>query len=465
MSDDIRSTSGIGTMAREIVKGTCHHYDWVNIGASVQHPENGKRIDLSEEVDRWTSQEGSRVIVYPNSGYGDIEKVREIIKTERPDAIMLFTDPRYWEWLFIHEREIRSKIPIIYLNIWDSMPYPYYNHDYYNSCDLLLAISKQTENINRIVLGENAKDKIIKYCPHGIDESVFYPITDKESDDYKLLKEFKKNLFNGNEYDFVMMFNSRNIRRKSFPDLLLAWKLFLDRLSPEERNKVMMIAHTQPIDDNGTHLPKVIETIWGSEDPKIVMTGMYKLSPEQMNLLYNCSDIVSLISSNEGWGLSLTEGMMAGRPIISNTTGGMQDQMRFEDENGNWISFNEEFGSNHFGRYKKCGEWAFPIFPSNISLIGSVPTPYIYDDRADFRDVSNSIYEAYKLGRSKLRSMGKKARKWVTSDESGMSSKNMAKNVIEGIDELFETWKPRSNYDFIKFEKITPKQNKYIIYE
>ena len=42
------------------------------------------------------------------------------------------------------------------------------NH-YYESCDILLGISKQTENINRLVLlGDKAKDKIIAYVPHGI---------------------------------------------------------------------------------------------------------------------------------------------------------------------------------------------------------------------------------------------------------------------------------------------------------
>ncbi len=47
--------------------------------------------------------------------------------------------------------------------------------------------------------------------------------------------------------------------------------------------------------------------------------------------------------------------------------------MRFEDENGEWIKFNPDFCSNHFGTYKKCGEWAVPVFPSNSSLVGCFP--------------------------------------------------------------------------------------------
>ena len=49
LCDDIRMHSGIATMAREIVLGTAHKYNWVNVGAAISHPEKGKKIDLSEE--------------------------------------------------------------------------------------------------------------------------------------------------------------------------------------------------------------------------------------------------------------------------------------------------------------------------------------------------------------------------------------------------------------------------------
>jgi glycosyltransferase involved in cell wall biosynthesis len=375
---------------------------------------------------------------------------------------MLFTDPRYWEWLWIHEREIRSQVPILYLNIWDSLPYPIYNRGYYDSCDLLMAISKQTENINRVVLGEKAKNKVITYVPHGINEDVFFPI-DEKHEKWDELQQFKKQLFNGKEYEFTLMFNSRNIRRKSFPDTLLAWKMFVDGLPEDKKDKVAFIAHTQPVDENGTDLNAVIEMIWGKTPPNVFITGLNRFVPEQMNLLYNCSDAGILISSNEGWGLSLTEAMMCGKPIIANVTGGMQDQMRFEDENGEWIQFTEEFGSNHFGKYKKHGEWAFPVFPSNMSLIGSVPTPYIFDDRADFRDAADQIKVLYNLGKEERTNKGKAARKWVMSDEAMMTSKNMSINVINSINKTLETFTPRQSYDFIQIDELPAKQNKHII--
>jgi glycosyltransferase involved in cell wall biosynthesis len=463
MCDDIRFTSGIATMAREIVVGTSHHFNWVNIGGAINHPEKGTRLDLSADTNKNAGIEDSYIMLYPTDGYGSIELVRQLMDIEKPDAIMLFTDPRYWVWLFQHEREIRQQIPIIYLNIWDDLPYPLYNKPYYESCDTLFAISKQTENINRVVLGEQAKDKLIKYVPHGINEKQFYPL-DLTTDDFK---EFKKQVLGDVDFDFITFYNSRNLRRKSTSDLILAFKTFLDALPKQQADKCALILHTDAVDDNGTDLPRVIEMLMGDRQKNIFISNQ-KINTEQLNKYYNLADITALISSNEGWGLSLTESMMAGTPILANVTGGMQDQMRFEDEDGNWIKFTEQFGSNHLGKYKKAGKFAFPVFPRNISLIGSPPTPYIFDDRCDFRDVASQLLDAYALkmeDANEYNKLGEAAREWVTSDEAMMTAANMCVNVIDGIDETFSTWAPRTIFDLIKIEDYKPNYLKYPVAE
>jgi glycosyltransferase involved in cell wall biosynthesis len=170
------------------------------------------------------------------------------------------------------------------------------------------------------------------------------------------------------------------------------------------------------------------------------------------------SDVTCLISSNEGWGLSLTEAMMAGKMIIANVTGGMQDQMRFEDEEGKWIDFNDKFCSNHFGTYKKHGEWSVPVFPTNMSIVGSIPTPYIFDDRCDFRDIAKAIEEVYSLPIEDRFKKGLAAREWVLSDESMMSAKHMCDNVIETINQTMASFKPRKKFELIKTEKLAKKK-------
>ena len=46
LSDDLRMSSGVGTMSREIVMGTIDEYDWVQVGGAIKHPDNGKIIDM-----------------------------------------------------------------------------------------------------------------------------------------------------------------------------------------------------------------------------------------------------------------------------------------------------------------------------------------------------------------------------------------------------------------------------------
>jgi glycosyltransferase involved in cell wall biosynthesis len=452
LCDDIRMTSGISTMAREIVLGTAHHFNWTNIGGAINHPDQGKRFDLNADTNKHAGIDDANVILYPISGYGSPEMVRQMLDFEKPDVLMIFTDPRYWIWLFQIENEIRRKIPMVYLNIWDDYPAPMYNEAYYESCDGLMSISKQTFNINKLVLGDKAKDKVLSYVPHGINEKMFFPVDDKDK-----LDSIKKKLFGDKQYDFIMMFNSRNIRRKQVPDTMSAFKLFLDKLPKDKADKCALILHTQPVDEHGTDLYAVRDMLFTEEQCSQVYFSDLRIPTQDLNLMYNISDAAILLSSNEGWGLSLTEAMMCGKPIIANVTGGMQDQMRFKDENGKWINFDADFCSNHFGKYKQCGEWAIPVFPSNISIQGSVPTPYIYDDRADFRDAADAIMKVYEMGDEERKRRGKLAREWVTSDESMMSAENMSKNVIKHIDEVLANWKPRHKFELIKTESLKRK--------
>ena len=464
LCDDIRMTSGISTMAREIVIGTAHRFNWVNLGGAITHPDKGKRFDLNDDTNANAGITDASVFLYPVDGYGSPELIRQMLEIEKPDAIMFFTDPRYWIWLFQTEHELRKQLPMIYLNIWDDLPYPMYNKSYYESCDTLFAISKQTENLNRAVLGpEIAAEKVIKYVPHGINEKLFFPIT-TEQPEYLALQDFKKQIYGEKTYDFTLLYNARNIRRKCVPDLMLAWKIFVDELPKEKAEKCALVMHTQIVDDNGTDLQAVKDMMFGRDSRYNIIFDQNKYPSNIMNLLYNATDATALVSSNEGWGLSLTEAMMCGKPIIATVTGGMQDQMRFEDENGEWIKFTEEFGSNHRGKYKKHGKWAYPVFPSNLSLVGSVPTPYIFDDRAEPFDIADQIMALYKTKMETpevYNEQCKAAREWTTSDESMESARWMSKNVISAIDETFEKWTPRYQFEFIPVEPL--KQPKHFV--
>ena len=457
MCDDIRMTSGISTMAREIVIGTSHRFNWINVGGAIQHPDAGKRLDISQDTNNIMGIPDSSVYIYPINGYGSQELVRQLIEVEKPDAIMFFTDPRYWIWLFQMESEIRKKMPMIYLNIWDDLPAPLYNKPYYESCDTLMAISKQTHNINTLVLGDKIADKILKYVPHGINHKIYYPINEFMKDEYANVQKKREQLFGKDQPEFVVFYNARNIRRKSTSDLILAYSEFCNKIGKEKAKKCVLLLHTQVADENGTDLSVVRDLFCDPEYQKVVIHDS-RVPSNEINWLYNIADVTALISSNEGWGLSLTESMMAGKMIIANVTGGMQDQMRFEDEDGNWIEFNENFCSNHFGTYKKHGEWAVPVFPTNMSIVGSIPTPYIFDDRCDFRDVAKAIEEVYNLDTEDRNKKGNAGREWALSEEAKMSAEKMCENVLECIEQTLETFTPRKSFELIKIDKLPRKK-------
>lgn len=450
LCDDIRMHSGIATMAKEIVIGTAQHFNWVNLGAALKHPDEGKLFDLSEQINKETDLTDSSVKLIPSTGYGTPDKIRQLIALEKPDAIFIFTDPRYWTWLFEMEREVRAKMPIFWLNIWDDYPAPLYNKPYYNSVDVLMAISKQTKNINELVLGEYAKDKLIKYIPHGINENTFFPIK-KDHKQFNELQEFKKSMLKSDDIEFIVFFNSRNIRRKSIPDTILAYRLFCDKIGKEKAKKCAFILHTDPIDNNGTDLRAVKDAVCDPEYVKVLFSSK-KIPADHMNLLYNIADVSILLSSNEGWGLSLTESLSTGTMIIPNVTGGMQDQCRFEKD-GEWIDFDADFPSNHRGTVKDCGDWAIPVFPTNISLVGSVPTPYIFDDRCNPEDAADALVKVFNMSPEQRDENGMKGHEWIIGDEARMTARKMSQNIIEALDEGFKNFKPRSTFDFHKIEE------------
>lgn len=461
LGDDFRLPSGIGTICREIIMNTVHHYDWIQLGAALQHPEAGKGFDLSQQVAKETGVDDASVKLIPWSGYGDRNILFSIINQEQPDAIFHFTDPRYWTWLYAIEHELKTtyNIPLIYYSIWDDLPYPMWNAPFYGSCDLIMGISKQSDNIHREVLKQNGfgivdydvwppesdikwNDVITGFVPHGLNHNVFKPLSDTDTVYKKLLDQIKIK----NNVDFVVFWNNRNIRRKQPGDLILAFKTFVDTLPQENRQRVALLMHTQAVDENGTDL----RAIWKTLCPEYkILFSEQKLDAHDLNAMYNIVDVVVNIGSNEGWGLSSTESMLAGTPIINNVTGGLQDQCGFVDENENWIRFDGDFATNHAGKYKLHGVWAKPVFPSNRSLQGSPQTPYIFDDRAKYEDIAAAIAYWYNTPETLRNEMGVAGREWCL--KNGLTAQQMGNKMIDMIDYLFRSNKQaRPRYTFNK---------------
>jgi glycosyltransferase involved in cell wall biosynthesis len=450
LSDDLRMASGIANMSKQLVLGTVDKYDWVQLGAAIKHPEAGKIFDLNEDVRRQTGVADANVKIYPFDGYGNADVIRQLLMMEKPDAILHFTDPRYWIWLYEMEHEIRQSVPLFFYHIWDDLPDPKYNRDYYESCDWIGCISKQTYGITKRVWGwdkekhwTKPEDWQVSYVPHGIRSDIYKPVDVPE--------DFKKKIFGDKEYEFVLYWTNRNIRRKQPIDVMLAFNAFREALPEEKRDKVVLVMKTRPVEEHGTDLIKTAEHLM--PDANIIFVDE-KLKEEELNYLYNLADVTIMLSSNEGFGLGTAESVMAGTPIITTVTGGLQDQCGFrENGTGKLLTAEDylEIGSLH-DKHKKAGvvwgDWVKPIWPVR-STTGSVPTPYIFDDRVDFEDVAPLIMDWYKTPKEDRKSVGLKGRKHFMG-EGKLSREAMCEALVEGMEGAFENWKPKQKFKLIE---------------
>tara|TARA_B100000902_G_scaffold396418_1_gene457353 strand:- start:3478 stop:4923 length:1446 start_codon:yes stop_codon:yes gene_type:complete len=456
MSDDCRLKSGVGTVSKNLIVHMCDKYNWAQIGGAIKHPDEGKVIDMSDDLNKITGRTDNYCKIYPTAGYGNPDLLRRVMSIEKPDAIIHFTDPRFWEWLYDMEHEVRQNIPIMYYNIWDDLPFPHWNENAYESCDLIMSISKQTYNINKHVCTRKPRVEGIdlQYVPHGIDENYFFPI-DKTDAGYIQFKE--QVLPDADKFEFIPFFNSRNIRRKSPSDLILAFRKFCEMLKPEEAAKCALFMHTDPVDNNGTDLPAVKDALCRNHN---VIFSKDKVDEKTLNYIYNLVDVTCNPSSAEGFGLSHMESLMAGTPTITSVIGGLQDQMGFK-VNGEELSvkhFTSEIPSNSTGEIStEHGEWTLPLWPQ-LNLQGSPATPYIYDSRVSISQIANQLKVWYDMGKEERERRGKAGRDWAI--ENKFTAKGMANFMKDAIETCFENWKPRERFTLINVnDHVEPKKS------
>ena len=244
---------------------------------------------------------------------------------------------------------------------------------------------------------------------------------------------------------------NRNIKRKQPSDVIWAFSKFVDGLPEEDKDKVCLIMHTAPVDQNGTDLIKVAETLAPKCDIKFSES---RVSQEQLNYLYNLSDVTINIAGNEGFGLVTAESVMAGTPSIVNVTGGLQDQCGFKVD-GKYLTAEDyiEIGSLHNYRDWEDkvthGSWVKPVWPRAQTMVGSVPTPYIIDDKVDIYEVADAIRYWYDKTPQERKEAGLEGRKEFMG-EMGLNRGNMCDTLVEGIETTFKNWKPKKKFNVYK---------------
>ena len=127
LSDHPLCTSGVGVQARFLIQGLLGtgKYSFRCLGGAIKHP-NYDTVMVNPDF-----------VIKPVDGFGNHEIIRNILINERPDAVILFTDPRQFMWLWEIEDEIHQICPIAYWHVWDNDPYPAFNDVWYRSTDLI----------------------------------------------------------------------------------------------------------------------------------------------------------------------------------------------------------------------------------------------------------------------------------------------------------------------------------------
>jgi len=404
ISDHPLSISGVGCQSRFLVNGLINtgKYTFRSLGCAKRH-KNYETIKVNEDF-----------VIKPIDGFGNPELIRYLLFTERPDAILIFNDPRFFMYLFEMEDEVHQQCPILYNKIWDEFPFPKYNMPIYESVDLLNCISHLTYNMLKDNLPENQKHKV-NFTPHFFPQDMYYPLDNvtRQEAKVKMIGEDKKDWFVG-------LWTNRNAKRKRPSDLMWSWKKFIDKLEKEEgHRKAILILHTDPLDMEGPNLYEVVDML-GIADNICFSTSAIEFA--QMNVLHNISDFYVNISFNEGWGLGTTISLQCGIPIVSVCTGGQTVQAKQLLENKPEV---------HNG---------IALDPDFRTLVGSQMTPYIYEDYASVESIADAFMKMYKMGPEKRSEIGQRGREYVLKHFSGEKVIGTWDRTIE---DTIENWRKR----------------------
>lgn len=399
--------SGVGTQARYLIEGllATGKYKFHVFGGAMKHPDYREQRVSPDKFgdDGW--------IIVPVDGYGDKERLRAALAKEKPDLLLLFTDPRQFVWVWEMEDEIRPICPIAYWHVWDNDPTPKYNKVFYDSTDLLVPLSLKTYGIL-----QDMKHPNFKYIPHAVSAELFKPLDEVEC------QKFKRGRFGPHaDKKFIVFWNNRNARRKMTGDVVAAFAKFAEKVGKEN---VALAMHTIVNDQEGQNIVEVARCF---DIEKNLIISEERCPPDVLNGFYNACDITLNIANNEGFGLSTLESLMAGSPVLLQMTGGLQFQI------GNWWEDLKDFTdqdklteiAKRAYKSKSSSFYGIPVFPASRSCTGSQPIPYIYDDRVSHEDVVKGLIQLYEMGREKRRELGKAGSVWAEK------TFNMAKMISD----------------------------------
>ena len=425
ISDHPLIPSGVGQQTRYVLEGLLKTGKFTvrSWGAAIKHPDYRTQNAYPELYNGdW--------LIWPIDGYGDRERMRAFIHNEKPDVLLIVTDPRFYTWLFEMADEIQQNMPIVYWHVWDNDPTPIFNDAYYKSISTLAPLSLKTYGMIQDMEARGLYNGKYKYIPHAIPANVFKPMPEAE------VMAFRQARLGPHwNKKFIVFWNNRNARRKMPGDVIETFAKFAEQVGKEN---CAIFMQTQIKDPEGQDILALAQHFFVEKN---LIVSEQRVSPEDLNMFYNAADATINISDAEGFGLGTLESLFAGTPIIVHMTGGLQFQI------GDWWEGRSDFTSQdemtEFAKKKwqrKEGKWfGVPVFPASRACTGSQIIPYIYCDRVAHDDVVKALKKVYEMGRPARKELGLQAREWAMKN---FDMNTMIKSFDEVITDAIESHKP-----------------------
>ena len=410
ISDHPFAPSGVGTQTKYIIETLLKtgRYQFLCFGGAIKHDNY-----QPQKTEQW----GDDWIIFPVDGYGTQEMVRSMLIQQKPDILWFMTDPRFYEWLWDMENEVRARCPMVYYHVWDNYPYPVYNRIKYESTDVIATISKVTDD----VVANVAPTVERHYIPHAVDMDIFRPLDEEQINDFR-----RQQFGEDSEDKFICFWNNRNARRKMSGSIIWWFNEWAEKVGPD---KVRLIMHTDPKDPNGQDLEAIVSQL-NAHDGRILLSKE-KVDPGYLGAMYNMADVTINLSDAEGFGLATLESLSCATPIIVNMTGGLQEQVTD--------------GKNWFG---------IGIKPASRAVIGSQSVPFIYEDRVSKEDFIKALDKMYSLSKEDRRELGLRGREHV---EKNYNFENFCQSWVQLMDSVYErygSWENRKGHESWKFLEV-----------
>lgn len=280
ISDHPLVPSGVGTQTRYVIEGLLKtkKYKFTSWGCAVKHPDYRIQKVFPELY-------GENWFVHPIDGYGSRERMRHFLLNEKPDAIVIVTDPRFYYWLFEMADEINANCPLLYWHVWDNDPSPDFNSAFYESIDELVPLSLKTYGLLQDLKKRGLYNRHFEYIPHAIPADVFKPVSAAD------IETFRRAKF-GHHWDrkFVIFWNNRNARRKMTGDVIEAFSVFARKVGQQN---VSLFMQTQTKDPEGQDVLAIARR-FGIVESMMISEG--RVSSEDLNMYYNSCDCTMNIS-------------------------------------------------------------------------------------------------------------------------------------------------------------------------